>query len=112
LCRHGCGPHRRQRESYRQCRPADCGDVALSHFAIEKTRLLDRLRGELNARQEKALLRMLRDGPEGFKGGLSAGNYAAITGASPATATRDLADLVDKSALLRVTSSAMRAIAS
>ena len=45
---------------------------------------------------------MLRERPEGFKGGLSAGNYATITGASPATATRDLADLVDKGALLRV----------
>jgi len=45
---------------------------------------------------------MLREGPEGFKGGLSAGNYASITGASPATATRDLADLAEKGALLRV----------
>jgi Fic family protein len=76
--------------------------TARVEFLMEKTRLLDRLRGELNPRQEKALLRMLREGPEGFKGGLSAGNYATITGASPATATRDLADLVDKDALLRV----------
>jgi Fic family protein len=44
---------------------------------------------------------MLREGPEGFKGGLSAGNYARITGASPATATRDLADLVARGALVR-----------
>lgn len=76
--------------------------TARVEFLIEKTRLLDRLRGELNPRQEKALLRMLREGPEGFKGGLSAGNYVTITGASPATATRDLADLVEKGALLRV----------
>jgi Fic family protein len=75
--------------------------TALVEFLIEKTWLLDRLRGEVNPRQEKALLSMLREGPESFKGGLSAGNYAAITGASPATATRDLADLVDKGALLR-----------
>jgi Fic family protein len=75
--------------------------TAQVEFLIEKTRLLDRLRGELNPRQEKAVLRMLREGPEGFKGGLSAGNYATITGASPATATRDLADLVEKGALLR-----------
>jgi Fic family protein len=73
-----------------------------AEFLIEKTRLLDRLRELLNARQEKALLRILREGPEGFKGGLSAGNYVTITGASPATATRDLADLVGKGALLRV----------
>ncbi|HXC25343.1 MAG TPA: Fic family protein [Gemmatimonadaceae bacterium] len=71
-------------------------------FLLDKTRLLDRLRGQLNARQEKAMLRMLREGPEGFTGGLSAGNYMTITGASPATATRDLADLVDKKALYRI----------
>lgn len=70
-------------------------------FLLDKTRLLDRLRGQLNARQEKALLRMLREGPEGFRGGLSAGNYMTITGASPATATRDLGDLVEKQALRR-----------
>ena len=75
--------------------------TARVEFLIEKTRLLDRLRGQLNPRQERALLRMLREGSEGFKGGLSAGNYLAITGASPATATRDLADLVDKGALTR-----------
>ncbi len=71
-------------------------------FLLDKTRLLDRLRGELNERQGKALLRMLREGPEGFEGGLSAGNYVTITGASPATATRDLADLVEKKALVRI----------
>jgi Fic family protein len=75
--------------------------MAQVEFLLEKTRLLDRLRGQLNPRQEKALQRMLREGPEGFQGGLSAGNYLAITGASPATATRDLADLVDKGALTR-----------
>jgi Fic family protein len=36
-------------------------------FLIDKTRLLDRLRGQLNDRQEKALQRMLREGPDGFK---------------------------------------------
>lgn len=44
---------------------------------------------------------MFREGPEGFRGGLSAGNYSTITGASPATTTRDLVDLVQKGALLR-----------
>jgi Fic family protein len=46
-------------------------------------------------------MRMLREGPEGFQGGLSAGNYATISGAPPATVTRDLADLVEKGALTR-----------
>ena len=75
--------------------------TALVEFLIDKARLLDGLRGQLNQRQEKALLRMLREGPEGFAGGLSAGKYATITGASPATATRDLVELVTKGALIR-----------
>ena len=75
--------------------------IAQVDFIIDKTRLLDSLRDQLTERQQKALLRMLREGPQGFTGGLSAGNYVRITGASPATATRDLADLVAKRALLR-----------
>ncbi len=75
--------------------------IAQVEFIIAKARLLDRLRGQINERQQKALLRMFREGPEGFKGGLSAGNYSTITGASPATTTRDLVDLADKGALVR-----------
>jgi Fic family protein len=68
-------------------------------FIIAKSRFFDRLRGQINERQEKALLRMFREGPAGFKGGLSAENYIRITGASRATATRDLHSLIEKSAL-------------
>jgi Fic family protein len=75
--------------------------IAGVEFLIDKARLLDRLRGQLNGRQEKVMLRMLREGPKGFEGGLSAGNYVSIAVASPATATRDLADLVAKGALVR-----------
>lgn len=75
--------------------------LARIEFVVDKTKLLDRLRDRLNDRQEKALLRMLREGPEGFAGGLSAGNYMTITGAPPATATRDLGDMVAKGALQR-----------
>lgn len=75
--------------------------IASVEFLIDKTKLFDRLRGELNDRQTKALLRMFRQGPEGFQGGLSAGKYSTITGASPATTTRDLSDLVSKGALTR-----------
>ncbi len=75
--------------------------IALVEFLIDKAKLLGRLKGQLNARQGKALLRMFREGPEGFRGGLSAGKYSTITGASPATTTRDLADLVAKGALVR-----------
>lgn len=70
-------------------------------FLIGKTRLLDRLRDQINARQEKALIRMMAEGPDGFAGGMSAHNYRTITGAAPATATRDLAQLVALGALRR-----------
>ncbi len=53
--------------------------IALVEFLIDKTKLLDRLKGQLNSRQEKALLRMFREGPEGFRGGLSAGKYSTRT---------------------------------
>jgi Fic family protein len=75
--------------------------IALVEFLIAKTKLLDQLRGKLNVRQEKALLRVFREGPAGFKGGLNAGKYISITGASIATATRDLTDLVEKKVLVR-----------
>jgi Fic family protein len=74
---------------------------ARADFLIEKTKLLDRLRGRLNPRQEKVLLRMLEEGPEGFKGGMSADKYIRLTEASRATATRDLQELVKKEALIR-----------
>jgi Fic family protein len=73
----------------------------LVEFLIAKTKFYDRLRGQLNARQDKAIARMMREGSGGFKGGLSAENYIRLTGTSRATATRDLQDLVQKQALLR-----------
>jgi Fic family protein len=75
--------------------------ISQVEFLIAKTKLLDRLRGHINDRQQKAILRMFREGPDGFEGGLSASKYSTITGASPATTTRDLADLTEKCALLR-----------
>jgi len=68
-------------------------------FLIAKSHLLERLRGKINPRQEKALLRMFAEGVDGFKGGLSAANYRTITDAPSATATRDLTDLVRIGAL-------------
>ena len=68
---------------------------------IEKTQMLDKLRGQLNPRQEKIILRLFDAEPEGFEGGLSASNARQITQASDATATRDLTDLVTKGVLRR-----------
>lgn len=70
-------------------------------FLIQKTKVYDRLRGKLNDRQQKVLARMFREGPEGFKGGLSAENYMSITKTSRATTTRDLHELVKMKALIK-----------
>lgn len=68
-------------------------------FIIGKAKFHDRFRDQLNERQQKVIARIFREGIAGFKGGLSAENYIAITGTSRATATRDLQDLVGKGAL-------------
>ena len=78
---------------------AQAYSIALIDHIIAKTRMLDRLRGQINPRQERALIRMFDAGPEGFIGGLSAKNYMTITGATTPTTTRDLNDLVAKDAL-------------
>jgi Fic family protein len=70
-------------------------------FLLAKARFYERLRGQLNERQERVIARMFREGIEGFQGGLSAENYVTIGKASRATATRDLQDLVEKGALTR-----------
>ncbi len=80
---------------------AQTRSLKLVDFLIGKARLYDRLRGQINMRQQKVLERMFREGLSGFKGGLSAENYISITGTSRATATRDLAKLVELGALVR-----------
>ncbi len=53
----------------------------------------------MNERQKKVVQKLLDAGPGGFEGGMSADKYCSITGASKATATRDLADLAEKGVL-------------
>jgi len=74
---------------------------SLVRFVVEKTRLFDRLRGQINQRQEKALARMLADGLDGFAGGMNAKKYMKVTGAIERTATRDLQKLVQLGALVK-----------
>lgn len=71
-------------------------------FFIYKIRLFERLKGQLNPRQTKVLLRIFRDGPDSFVGGLTAAKYIRISQATRPTATRDLTDLVDKGVFYRV----------
>src|SRR5262249_2297911 len=70
-------------------------------FYVAKARFYERLRGQLNERQDKVIRRLVRQGIDRFKGGLSADNYISITQTSRATATRDLQDLVGKKALTK-----------
>jgi len=80
---------------------AQQSSLAKIEFLIRKARFFGRFSDLINERQEKALLRMFREGAEGFKGGMSSKNYVAITRCSPATATRDLAALVALGAMTR-----------
>ena len=72
-------------------------------MAIEKSRFwATHAQHPINARQRKALMRLLDAGRAGFEGGMSAEKYGNLTGASKATATRDLGDL-QKAGLLVAT---------
>lgn len=68
-------------------------------FVMRKAQFFDRNADALNPRQLKVVRRMLDEGPDGFEGGMNARKYVSITGASKATATRDLQDLSAKGIL-------------
>lgn len=74
--------------------------VAEVEFILAKTRFYDRYGDRLNERQRKVTARIFREGRAGFAGGLSRRNYATIARCSPATAARDLADLLNLGALV------------
>jgi Fic family protein len=69
-------------------------------FSFKKAKLFDAFSKELNERELKALTRMLDEGPGGFEGGMNANKNMSITGASKATATRDLQHLRNLGILL------------
>lgn len=71
------------------------------NFLIVKTKFFDAHTTNINDRQKKVILKIFREGPKGFDGGLSAKNYIAITKASKATTTRDLSDMVKKGILIK-----------
>lgn len=70
-------------------------------FLLAKAKFFHTFQNQLNSRQEKVVLRIFREGVNGFAGGLSVKNYISITKTSRATATRDLKDLVEKKALAK-----------
>nr|WP_199156409.1 Fic family protein [Pedobacter sp. ASV2] len=65
----------------------------LVSFTLKKAKFFDEFKGKLNARQVKSVNKMFDAGLEGFEGGMTAQKYISITGASKATATRDLKEL-------------------
>ncbi|MCK5425788.1 MAG: Fic family protein [Emcibacter sp.] len=71
-------------------------------FVLSKVRYWDRYTNLFNDRQAKVLNRMLREGVEGFKGGVSAQKYIKMTNCSKATATRDLAELLNIEAIRKM----------
>lgn len=71
----------------------------LLDFVIKKAKFFDNYASLMNTRQTKVIKRVFAEGPSGFKGGLSAKKYIAITKTSRATATRDLVELVKKKIL-------------
>lgn len=71
-------------------------------FVLSKARFWDRYADKFNERQAKILNRMLREGLEGFKGGMNAQKYMKMTGCSKATATRDLTELMKMEAFKKL----------
>lgn len=78
------------------CLDAQIQTEELIQFTLKKTRLFDHFKEQLNERQLHVVQRMLKEGPQGFEGGMSAKKYITITKTSKATATRDLQGLVEK----------------
>ena len=64
------------------------------NFILKKSVYFHKFAIKLNERQLKVIERMLKEGINGFEGGMSAKKYMTITGTSKPTATRDLQDLV------------------
>ena len=80
-------------------------------IAIQKANFWDRAREyALNMRQIKVLNRLLDAGIDGFEGGLNTKKYISIAKTSPATAKRDIADLVSKNLISQVEGTAGRSV--
>ncbi len=64
-------------------------------FSLKKAQFFSQFKDQLNERQLKVVKRMLKEGFDGFQGGMSTKKYMAITKTTKATATRDLRYLAD-----------------
>ncbi len=76
--------------------------IVLIDEALERARFWsEHSQVDLNARQRKALNRMLVAGPKRFEGGMTTRKYAALNKSTHITSNRDLVDLVAKRLLVR-----------
>jgi Fic family protein len=69
-------------------------------FILKKAKFFQRFAGQFHDRQAKVIRRLFEAGPDGFKGGMNASKYVALTKVSKATATRDLQQLAHLGALV------------
>lgn len=75
-------------------------DQTVAHILAKARFWLRHQSTHLSERQRKVLNRLLDAGPGGFEGGMTNRKYISLTGVSRATATRELAELVEKGCLV------------
>ena len=72
-------------------------------YIVDKTKFWDRHKeSHLNARQTKVINKILDMGRENFAGGLSKKKYTIIANTTTATASRDIAELIEKQCIKQV----------
>ncbi len=72
-------------------------------YITDKTKFWDVHKVDaLNARQTKVMNKILDMGRENFKGGLSKRKYIIIADTTPATASRDISELIEKKCIKKV----------
>ena len=71
-------------------------------FTLKKVMYFDQFQNQLNERQLKAINKMMEQGEDGFKGGMTAKKYISINKTSKAIATRDLQQLTEINALTKI----------
>jgi len=73
------------------------------NYIVVKTKFWDRHKDDnLNARQTKVINKILDMGSENFKGDLSKKKYIKIADTTPATASRDITDLLEKNCIKQI----------
>lgn len=86
-----------------------CDTKQSLQYILQKTSFWDKHKeSNLNARQTKVLNKILDMGIENFQGGLNKRKYVAIAKTTSATASRDIADLIDKGCIFQVEGSTGR----